>query len=173
MFWDFALSYDPSIGPTVTWGIINTWLEFLVKWSSFLVSEWLGLLVLIIRVILFNSFRRKWQGVTFNALRRGEMKEIILKYKILFYNASQGTVVLGKNVRLLYILSDGSRDRIPVFLFLLFVSTPREKKRKSTKVSRNEERRKAGAARWRRRTGRRFRNRRRMMSSFEPSGARV
>ena len=51
-------------------------------------------------------------------------------------------MVLGKNGRLLSILSEGSRDRIPVFLSNSFsFQSSRQKKRKSTKGSRNEERR--------------------------------
>ena len=47
-------------------------------------------------------------------------------------------MVLGVNTCLVSINSEGSADRIPVIL-LLFLLPDREKKRKSTKVSRNEE----------------------------------
>ena len=49
-----------------------------------------------------------------------------------FHN-SQGTVVLGKNARFLCILSDGSRDRIPVSPLSFIRFQLREKKRKSTR----------------------------------------
>ena len=52
---------------------------------------------------------------------------------------SQGTVVLGMNARFLCILSDGWRDRIPVAPLSFICFQLREKKRKSTKGSRNEE----------------------------------
>ena len=48
-------------------------------------------------------------------------------------------MVLGKNARFLCILSDGSRDRISVSPLSFIHFQTREKKRKTTKVSRNEE----------------------------------
>ena len=57
---------------------LNRWRVTLVKWSSFLVSEWLNLPALIIRVtILFDPYRRKWRGVTY--IGEADFRKVISK----------------------------------------------------------------------------------------------
>ena len=79
-------------------------------------------------------------------------------------------MVLGENGRLLSILSEGSRDRISVFLILFRFNRLVRRNvslRKGAATKRDEE--KAGAARGRGKTGRRFR----IESSYKTPGARV